>query len=82
MELRREYSRKDDYPQCFFMSRELYERLLRRLVLGYSDRIRTKAATVTALNTAPGDPMTISSVTTRLADGTTEEIPASLVIGM
>lgn len=69
------------YPECFFMSREIYERLLRRLVLGYSNRIRTKVATATALNTLPGDPMTIASVTVRSSDGLTEEIPATIVMG-
>ena len=69
-------------PECFFMSREMFERLLRRLVLGYSKRIRTKIATATGINTVPGSPMTITSVTVRAADGVEETIPATLVIGM
>ncbi|KAL5526452.1 hypothetical protein ACEPAF_8175 [Sanghuangporus sanghuang] len=66
--------------KCFFASRELYERILRRLVLNYSDRIRAQVGTVTGLNTVSGDPMTISSVSVRLPDGNTEETPATLVI--
>ncbi|KAL5526456.1 hypothetical protein ACEPAF_8179 [Sanghuangporus sanghuang] len=67
-------------PKCFFMSRELYERLLRRLVLNYSDRIRIKIGTVTNLDADPADLVTISSVSVRLPDGDMEDIPATLVI--
>ena len=64
------------------MTREMYERLLRRLVLGYSHRIRTKHATATALNVRHDDPMTISSVTIRSPDGSMEDIPCALALGM
>lgn len=81
MAMPREELSEGKQPKCFFMTRELYERLLRRLVLNYSDRIRTKIGTVTALNADPNDPMTIRSVSVRLPDGDTEDIPATLVFG-
>ena len=44
-------------------------------------RIRTKVATATSLNVHADDPMTISSVSVRLPDGNTEEIPCAIAIG-
>ncbi|KAI5116397.1 hypothetical protein M0805_005865 [Coniferiporia weirii] len=68
------------YPQCFFMSREMYERLLRRLVVNSSKRIRWVAGTATGVSTASGDPSTLSSVTVRTSEGVEENIAAALVI--
>lgn len=82
MGLHREEFSDGKVPDCIFMSREMFERLLRRLVLGYSKRIKTKIATATGINTVPGNPMTITSVTVRAADGIEEKIPAALVIGI
>ncbi|KAH8117861.1 hypothetical protein DFH11DRAFT_1503246 [Phellopilus nigrolimitatus] len=69
-----------NYPQCFFMTREMYERVLRRLVLNSSKRIRSVVGTATGVKTIPGDPTTLSSVTVRAAEGAEENVPATLVI--
>ncbi|THH06443.1 hypothetical protein EW145_g4086 [Phellinidium pouzarii] len=69
-----------NYPECLFMTRELYERLLRRLVTQSSKRIRWVVGTATGINTVPGDPTTLSSVTIRTPEGNGEKIPAALVI--
>lgn len=62
------------------MSRENYERLLRRLVRKSSGRIRWLAGTVIGLKMA-SDPSVIQSVSVRIRDGLERGIPASLVIG-
>lgn len=69
-------------PKAFFMTREIYERLLRRLVLGRSKRIRWKVATATGVRVAPDDCKTISSVRIRTPDGVELDVSAALVIGM
>lgn len=69
-------------PKAFFMTREIYERLLRRLVLGRSKRIRWKVATATGACLAPDDCKTISSVRIRTPDGAESDVPATLIIGM
>ena len=71
----------DGRPKCFFMTRELYERLLRRLVCNYSKRIRWQTATVTELIVDSNDPGRLSAVKIRNPDATEQLIPASLVIG-
>lgn len=63
-----------------FMSRENYERLLRRLVRESSRRIRWLTGTATGLKTAE-NPSVIKSVMVRAHGGHEEEIRASLVIG-
>lgn len=63
-----------------FMSRENYERLLRRLVRKSSGRIRWLTGTAIGLKTS-GDSAVIDSVIVRTANGHNEYIPASLVIG-
>lgn len=68
-------------PKCFWLSREAYERLLRRLVLGSSKRIRWLTGTVTGVSASPTDLSVLSAVSVRSSDSTVEEIPASLVIG-
>lgn len=63
-----------------FMSRENYERLLRRLVRESSRRIRWLIGTATGLKTAENSSV-IKSVLVRVRSGQEEEIDASLVIG-
>ena len=65
-----------------FVSRDAYERILRRLVLSSSDRIQWITGTATGVRVASIDPSKLESVTVRLTDNTEEEIPAALVIGM
>lgn len=67
--------------ECFFMSRDAYERLLRRLVLNSTKRIRWLTATATGASTVPEEPSILDRVSVRLPDGTKQDIPASLVIG-
>lgn len=79
--------RRDDFaegrlPKGFFMTRESYERLLRRLVLGYSKRIRWKVATATTLQVSPKDCTSLKSVRFRTADGIELEQESALVIGV
>lgn len=68
-------------PRCFWLSREAYERILRRLVLGSSRRIRWLTGTAVGVHTSPNDLSVLSAVTVRLPDGTKQDVPASLVIG-
>ena len=63
------------------MTREIYERLLRRLVLNRSKRIRWKVATVTTPVVSPTDCKTLAGVRIRAADGEESELPAALVVG-
>ncbi|THH04060.1 hypothetical protein EW145_g5799 [Phellinidium pouzarii] len=67
-------------PQGFFMSRESYERLLRRLVMSSSERIQWFVGTVMGNNTIPGDPMVLSSVSVCRPGGDELKVPAALVI--
>ncbi|KAL5511076.1 hypothetical protein ACEPAH_4291 [Sanghuangporus vaninii] len=69
-----------NYAQCFFVTRESYERILRRLVTGYSNRIRWVVGTATGLIVDEHDPATITSVAVRTDSETEMTIPASLVI--
>lgn len=69
-------------PQCFWLSRDAYERLLRRLVLESSKRIRWMTGTVTNVNLDTKDASVLSSVTVRLPDGQERDIPAALVLGL
>lgn len=62
------------------ISREGYERVLRRLVLDSTDRIKWLTGTVTGFNVNPGDESILSSVEVRLPDGKTN-LTAALVIG-
>lgn len=68
-------------PQCFFMSREAYERMLRGLVRSSSDRIKWKTGAVIGLKTTPGNATRLSSVTVRLPNGVEQDLQASLVVG-
>ena len=81
LELPRDEFEEGKIPRCFFMSREMYERLLRRLVLKRTTRIRWKVATATELRVDATDPSNVSYVKVRNADGSEEDIPSSLVIG-
>ena len=68
-------------PICFWLSRDGYERVLRRLVLASSDRIRWVTGTVVGVKTDQKDPSKLSSVLIRSADNAEQEIQASMVIG-
>lgn len=68
-------------PKAFFMTREIYERLLRRLVLGRSKRIRWQVATAIGLCVSPDDCRTVSSVKIRTTDGVESDVPVTLFIG-
>ena len=77
---------REDYlggsvPQCFFMTRESYERLLRSCVRGFSSNIKWITGTATGLTTIPGRVKEVDSVVVRLPSGEEQEISASLVIG-
>ena len=77
---------RDDYPdgkvpQCFFISRESYERMLRGLVVESSDRIKWMIGTATGLKMIPGKAK-IDSVTVRLPTGEERDLKSSLVVGM
>ena len=67
--------------QCFFLSRDGYERVLRRLVLKSSDRIKWFTGTVTGFTVNPEDISTISSVEIRRSDNRRNDVPTALVIG-
>lgn len=67
-------------PQCFFMSREGYERMLRGLVRSSSDRIKWMTGAVIGLQTTPGNATRLSSVTVRLPKGAEQDMQASLVV--
>lgn len=69
-------------PQCFWLSREAYERILRRLVLRSSGRIRWLTGTVVGVQPSPKDLSILSAVTVRLPDGTMQDTPAILVAGI
>ena len=71
----------DAFSDTLYLSREGYERLLRRLVLSSSPRIKWMTGTVTNVNTAVGDPTIISSVDVRSPSGLEQTIPAELVVG-
>lgn len=73
---------KGDQPQCMFLSRDAYERILRRMVLSSSDRIQWVTGTAIGVRVASIDPSKLEAVTVRLPDNTEEEISAALVIGM
>lgn len=68
-------------PQCFFMSREAYERMLRGLVRSSSDRIKWKTGAVIGLKTTPGNATRLSGVSVRLPNGAEQDLQASLVVG-
>ena len=68
-------------PQCFFISRESYERMLRGLVVESSDRIRWMIGTATGLKMVPGEKAKIDSVTIRLPTGEERDLKLSLVVG-
>ena len=68
-------------PECFFLSREAYECLLRRLVLGSSTRIYWVTGLATGVRLDHQDSSRLSSVTVRLPDGSEKDIKATLVIG-
>lgn len=70
------------FLQNFYMSRESCERMLRRLVVRDSPRIRWLSGTVKGVETVKGDVNTLSSVVVRLPDASERIIPASLVVGM
>lgn len=72
---------KRETSQCFWLSRDSYERLLRRLVLKSSNRVRWITGTVTGFDANPKDLSILSSVTLRLPDGTEQKVPSTLVIG-
>ncbi|KAI5117976.1 hypothetical protein M0805_004909 [Coniferiporia weirii] len=72
--------RTDDRLQNFFLSRDAYERLLRRLVMESSSRIRWLAGTVSGVNTPEEDTRSLSSVVIRLPDGSERTVPAAMVI--
>ncbi|EJD02492.1 uncharacterized protein FOMMEDRAFT_157715 [Fomitiporia mediterranea MF3/22] len=68
------------YSQTFFVTRETYERLLRRLVLAYSSRIRWVVGTAIGVSPDEKDLTTLKYVTIRTEYGDEESIPASLVV--
>lgn len=68
-------------PQCFWLSRDAYERLLRRLVLDSSKRIRWMVGTAINVRTNPKDSSILSAVAVRLPDGTEQDVPATFVVG-
>lgn len=72
---------KAENMQCFFLSRDGYERVLRRLVLKSSDRIKWLTGTVTRFTVNPEDVSTISSVEIRGFDNRRIDVPTALVIG-
>lgn len=72
---------KAENIQCFFLSRDGYERLLRQLVLKSSGRIKWLTGTVTGLNVGSKDVSTISSVEIRGSDNNRNDVPTSLVVG-
>ena len=77
---------REDYlggsvPQCFFMTRESYERLLRSCVRGFSSNIKWITGTATGLTMITGRVKEVDSVVVRLPSGEEQEIKASLVIG-
>ncbi|KAL5489740.1 hypothetical protein ACEPAI_4572 [Sanghuangporus weigelae] len=69
-----------NYAQCFFVTRESYERILRRLVTGYSNRIRWIVGTATGIIADERDPATVTSVTVRTDSEAEMIIPSSLVV--
>ena len=69
-------------PQCFFISRESYERMLRGLVMDSSNRIKWMIGTATGLKMVPGEKAKIDSVTVRLPTGEERDLKSSLVVGM
>ncbi|KAH8110545.1 hypothetical protein DFH11DRAFT_1620404 [Phellopilus nigrolimitatus] len=69
-----------DCPRDFFFSREAFERLLRRLVIESSPRIRWMVGTAANVRTVKDDQMTLSSVVVRMSDHTEKTIPAAMVI--
>ena len=75
------HHRNDENSRTFFISRDGYERLLRRLVLSSSSRIKWITGTVTKFNVNPEDISILSSVDIRLPDGTRDVVPAALVAG-
>ena len=81
MSPRREDFAEGRLPKGFFIARESYERLLRRLVLGYSKRIRWKVATATSLRISPEDCRKVNAIKVRTPDGVECEQEAALVIG-
>ncbi|EJD02944.1 uncharacterized protein FOMMEDRAFT_134111 [Fomitiporia mediterranea MF3/22] len=66
--------------QNLYLSRESFERLLRRLVVRCSPRIRWMVGTAKSVDTVQGDTNTLSSVTVRLPDNSEQTIPAALVV--
>lgn len=70
-----------EIPQCFWLSRDAYERLLRRLVLASSDRVHWMTGTVSRLQIDPKDSSLLSAITVRLLDGSEKIVPATFVIG-
>lgn len=66
--------------QVPYISREGYERILRRLVLDSTDRIKWLTGTVVGFDVNPEDPSILSSVEVRLPDRKTK-ISAALVVG-
>lgn len=74
------YESKKDL-ECFFLSRESYERTLRGLVRKYSGRIQWLSGTATGMKTVAWDTSLLETVVVRTHEGHEKEIPASLVIG-
>lgn len=72
---------KAENIQCFFLSRDGYERVLRRLVLKSSGRIKWLTGTVTGFSVSPEDVSAISSVEIRGSDNKRSDVPTSLVVG-
>lgn len=72
---------KAEIPQCFWLSRDSYERILRRLVLASSDRVRWMTGTVSGLHIDPQNPSILSAVSVRSPDGSEKIVPATLVVG-
>ena len=70
-----------DQVRSIFISRDAYERILRRLVLSFSNRIRWVTGTATSVLVAPKNPNVLESVTVRKPDNSEEVIPTTLVIG-
>lgn len=68
-------------PQCFFMSREAYERMLRGLVRSSSERIKWMTGAVIGLQTTPGNETRLRSFAVRLPNGVEQDLQASLVVG-
>ena len=66
---------------CLWTTRDAFERLLRRFVLGSSKRIRWMVGTATGVRLDENNPSTVTGVTVRMPDSSEKDIPAALLVG-